>query len=57
MRSRNQVAEGAGMTNPVGAIIFCAAAIILIRTAMEIREIANTKKKELKRRRGIVCLV
>ncbi|WZK93429.1 hypothetical protein [Bacillus phage BvP] len=36
------------MTNPVGAIIFCAAAIILIRTAMEIREIANTKKKNLK---------
>ncbi|APZ82626.1 hypothetical protein Goe27_01710 [Bacillus phage vB_BsuM-Goe27] len=42
------------MTNPVGAIIFCAAAIILIRTAMEIREIAN-KKKELKRRRDEKC--
>lgn len=37
------------MTNPVGVIIFCAATIILIRAAMEIRELAN-KKKELKRR-------
>ncbi|WCS69288.1 hypothetical protein Goe20_01710 [Bacillus phage vB_BsuM-Goe20] len=36
------------MTNPVGVIIFCAAAIILIRAAMEIREIA--KKKDLKRK-------
>ena len=33
------------MTNPVGVIIFCAATIILIRAAMEIRELANKKKR------------